>query len=178
MNVAPDKLIIIIAGPNGAGKTTFVQQLLPEELASLDFLNADIIAAELCPGAPESVAVRAGRHLLTQITDRVRAGSSFIVETTLAGRTYTRAIPNWQEAGYEVALFFLSLPSPDHSIKRVASRVAQGGHHIPENVIRRRFSAGIENFFTRYKNLVDYWYLYDNSVIPARLIESGRKDTK
>ena len=59
------------------------------------------------------------------------------------------------------------------AIERVANRVRQGGHNVPEDVIRRRFKHGIENF-GRYKLLVDSWQLYDNSDIPAVLIEEGQ----
>ena len=135
----PDKRIVIIAGPNGAGKTTFARRFLATEGKDLDFLNADEIAAELCPEAPESVAIRAGRIMLDEIARRLDAGKSFAIETTLSGRAYARTIPKWRSKGYLVTLFFLSLPNPEGSIHRVAARVAQGGHHIPEDVIRRRF---------------------------------------
>jgi predicted ABC-type ATPase len=72
-------------------------------------------------------------------------------------------IPQWKKAGFQVALFFLQLPSEDLAVSRVADRVAQGGHDIPEAMIRRRFHAGISNFHELYKPLVDDWRLYDNS---------------
>jgi len=72
-------------------------------------------------------------------------------------------IPQWKQAGYQVALFFLQLSSEDLAVSRVADRVTQGGHNIPELVIRRRFHAGISNFHALYKPLVDDWRLYDNS---------------
>ena len=97
-----------------------------------------------------------------------------MLETTLSGRAYARAIPKWRARGYSVELYFLKLPDPGLSVIRVATRVRHGGHNIPEDVILRRFDTGLKNFYTLYRDLVDYWYLYDNSVIPARLIESGR----
>jgi predicted ABC-type ATPase len=72
-------------------------------------------------------------------------------------------IPQWKQAGYQVVLFFLQLPSEDLAVARVADRVSQGGHDIPEAVIRRRFHAGIANFHALYKPLVDDWRLYDHS---------------
>ncbi|MEY3894888.1 MAG: hypothetical protein RLZZ214_407, partial [Verrucomicrobiota bacterium] len=81
----------------------------------------------------------------------------------LSGRTYARMIPQWKQAGYQVVLFFLQLPSEDLAVARVADRVSQGGHDIPEAVIRRRFHAGIANFHALYKPLVDDWRLYDHS---------------
>ena len=82
-------------------------------------------------------------------------------------------IPRWRVAGYHVSLSFLALPSPEMAIMRVAVRVAQGGHAVPENVIRRRFDAGWRNFRECYKSLVDSWVLYDNSGDQPVTIESG-----
>jgi predicted ABC-type ATPase len=71
-----------------------------------------------------------------------------------------------------VKLIFLSLPNVEMAIDRVAARVKQGGHNIPEEVIRRRFAHGIENF-ERYKLLVDDWQLYDNSSAPPVLLDES-----
>lgn len=145
-------------------------------MAGLEFINADEIAADLCPEAPESVAVRAGRMMLEQIARRVAAGTSFVLETTLSGRAYARSIPRWQACGYAVHLYFLSVPYPELSIARVAARVRHGGHHIPELDIRRRFDKGLENFYTLYRDLVDFWFFYDNASEPPRLIDSGENE--
>lgn len=168
-----DPTIIIIAGPNGAGKTTFAREFLPQEASCLTFINADLIAQGLSPFRPEEAAVRAARLLLEMIADCVKRGESFAIETTLSGRTYARMIPQGKHAGYQVALFFLQHPSEDLAVARVADRVAQGGHDIPEPVIRRRFHAGISNFHGLYKPLVDGWKLYDSSRERPFLINSS-----
>lgn len=165
----PVKKIIIIAGPNGAGKTTFAREFLPTDEACLNFVNADLIAAGLSPFAPEAAAVQAGRLMLTQIADHVAHGRSFALETTLSGLGYARQIPQWRSQGYAVALHFLALPSAEVAIARVAQRVAQGGHNIPQDVIRRRFAAGQANL-VRYCDLVDDWDVYDNSGLVPVLI--------
>ena len=165
--------IIIIAGPNGAGKTTFAREFLPNEAACPTFVNADLIAAGLSPFAPEAAAVRAGRIMLEQIAEHVRRRQSFALETTLSGRGYARHIQEWREMGYRVELFFLALPSPDIAISRVARRVRQGGHNIPEAVIRRRFASGIDHFLQIYKPLVDEWTLYDNSGTEPLVLDWG-----
>jgi predicted ABC-type ATPase len=72
-------------------------------------------------------------------------------------------IPEWKAKGFAVRLVFLLLPDVGTAIARVAARVAQGGHFIPENVIRRRFAAGLRNFHAVYKKLADGWILYDNT---------------
>jgi len=158
-----NKQIIIIAGPNGAGKTTFARSFLPAEAQCLCFINADLIAAGLSPFAPETVAFKAGRLMLEEMTECVRKGESFAVETTLSGLHYLALIKKWRAQGYHVSLYFLGLPDVDMAIARVAERVKQGGHDIPTDVIRRRFSAGLRNFHAVYKPAVNAWALFDNA---------------
>jgi len=167
------KRIVIIAGPNGAGKTTFAREFLPNEANCLTFVNADLIAAGLSPFAPHLAALKAGRLMLEAISEHAAKGDCFAIETTLSGLTYARMIPCWRQAGYVVKLIFLSLPDADMALARVAARVAQGGHDVPEAVVRRRFAAGIRNFHDRYKPLVDDWQLYDNAVSPPVLMDEG-----
>ena len=167
------KRIVIIAGPNGAGKTTFANEYLPREAGCPDFINVDLMAAGLSPFEPGRAAVRAGRLMVQEIRRRVRAGETFAFETTLAGLSYARQIPRWRAAGYEVKLIFLSLPSADLALARVAARVAQGGHNVPEETIRRRFDSGLRNFENMYRPLVNSWALYDNSGPTPRLMASG-----
>lgn len=160
---AEAKRIIIIAGPNGAGKTTFARSFLPAEARLPRFINADLIAAGLAPFAPETAAIKAGRLMLEEIEQCVQRGESFAFETTLSGLGYLRHIAQWRALGYKVSLYFLSLPNAETAIARVAERVRQGGHGIPEPVVRRRFAAGLENFHQRYRQAVDDWALFDNT---------------
>ena len=171
-----EKNIIIIAGPNGAGKTTFAREFLPQEASCPIFINADLIAQGLSPFRPEAAAVRAGRIMLEMIADCVRRGESFAIETTLSGRGYAQMIPAWRTAGYRVVIFFLELPSEELAVQRVADRVAQGGHNIPEPVIRRRFTAGRENFARLYKALADEWKHFDNAGDEPILLASSSPD--
>lgn len=158
-----DRRILIIAGPNGAGKTTFAREFLTHEADCPIFINADLIAAGLSPFLPASAALRAGRLMLDEIDRYVAAGASFGFETTLAGRGYAHLIKRWQGYGYRVKLIFLQLDAPETAIARVAERVQQGGHDIPEAAIRRRFVAGLNNFRGLYAPLVDTWALYNNA---------------
>ena len=168
---APDKRILIIAGPNGAGKTTFAREFLPQAAGCPIFVNADLIAAGISPFDPDRAAIRAGRLMLEEIWRHAAAGDTFAFETTLAGRGYAPMIAQWRKAGYHVKLIFLSLKSPEHAIARVALRVRQGGHGVPEAIIRRRFAAGLSNFQTLYSRLVDTWILYDNSDFRFTVLE-------
>lgn len=74
---------------------------------------------------------------------------------------------------YRTHLIFLSLPSADLAMARVADRVRRGGHHVPDAVVRRRFVAGLRNLFSVYIPAVDAWNVYDNAdVVSPRLIAS------
>lgn len=108
-------------------------------------------------------------ELNRHFTNRV----NFAIETTLSGRGYLHWIKKWQEAGYAVKLIFLQLNCADEAIARVAQRVRQGGHDIPNDVIRRRFTAGRSNFDQLYVPVVDVWALYDNSNDEPRLLDWG-----
>jgi len=167
------KRIVIIAGPNGAGKTTFAREFLPNEANCPIFINADLIAAGLSPFAPELAAFKAGRLMLQAISRHAERGDSFAFETTLSGLTYARMLSDWRRSGYDIKLIFLSLPDAEIAIERVAQRVAQGGHYVPDDVVRRRFAAGLRNFQHRYRSLVDMWQWYDNSAVPPTLFEEG-----
>lgn len=167
---------MIVAGPNGAGKTTFASAFVPNYPPLKAFVNADLIAAGLSPFAPEREAIQAGKLMLAQISKLVLLGDNFSFETTLAGLGYSRKIPMWQSLGYTVTMLFLQLPDADTAVRRVALRVSQGGHDIPEDVIRRRFQKGLENFHTVYKHIVDKWFLYDNAGPSQILLETGGKD--
>jgi predicted ABC-type ATPase len=162
--------VYIVAGANGAGKTTFAREFLPKFVDCREFLNADLIAAGLSPFAPETQNVRAGRLLLSRVHELAEAKRDFGFETTLSGRSYVRLLSEMKARGYRVFLFFLWLPNSDLALARVANRVQQGGHHVPEVDVRRRFEAGIRNLFTLYRPLLDEWWLYDASELPPTVI--------
>lgn len=162
--------VYVIAGPNGSGKTTFAKEYLPKFAKCLEFLNAVLIAAGLNPFAPERENVRAGRILLTRIRELTQAGIDFGFETTLAGRNHAKQLSRMKSLGYRIVLIFLWLPDANLAVNRVASRVLQGGHNIPEVDIRRRFDSGLRNFFDLYQALADDWLLFDASQITPQLI--------
>ena len=173
--MAGDLKVIIIAGPNGAGKTTFAREFLPRDAECPVFVNADLIAAGLSPFAPDAAAVRAARLMLMEMARHFAARESFAFETTLAGRGHLQHIRAWQAAGYRIKLIFLRLDSPETAIARVAQRVRQGGHSVPDDTVRRRFAAGRRNFERLYAPLVDAWALYDNSGPQPVLLDWSEK---
>ena len=114
--------------------------------------------------------------MLRRLDEHVARGESFAFETTLSGRGYAKFIPRWRQRGYRVTLFFLRLPSPEVAIARVRQRVLEGGHDVPDRVIRRRLQAGWRNWERIYKDLVDEWAVYDNSGdTPVLLAEDSRQ---
>ena len=169
------KKIFIIAGPNGAGKTTFASEFLTSEAGCPTFVNADLIAAGLNPFQPVRSSLQAGRIMLEMIDSYVGRGESFAFETTLSGRGYARMIPSWQAKGYRIHLFFLHLPSPEMALMRVRNRVSEGGHDVPEIVVRRRFASGWRNFQEVYINMVDEWAIYDASKSSPMMIKEDWK---
>jgi predicted ABC-type ATPase len=155
--------LIAISGPNGAGKSTLAPFLLRDAYGSTEFVNADTIAQGLSAFSPETVAFEAGRIMLRRLRDLAERRISFAFETTLASRSYAPWITGLLERGYEFNLMFLWLRSPDLAVQRVKERVRAGGHDIPEQIVRRRYFKGINNFFRLYQALADSWGVYDNS---------------
>lgn len=170
------KKLYIIAGPNGAGKTTASYYILPEIFDCSEFVNADEIAKGISPFNPDSVAIQAGRIMLRRIHELVEGGKTFAVETTLSSNTYINFIEKAKNKEYEVILLFLKLNSEELAIERVATRVIEGGHNIPINVIRRRYRNGLKNLLQKYISIVDKWILVDNSEEKFKFIAEGAKD--
>ncbi len=164
------KNLYIIAGPNGAGKTTASYTLLPEILHCDEFINADEIARGLSPFKPEAAAFPAGRIMLERIQTLMESGKDFAFETTLATKSYKSLIVKAQAAGYFVKLIFFYLHSEDLAIERVKFRVKEGGHNIPEKVIRRRYKNGLQNFFHIFEPIVDDWFFVNSSGKPYESI--------
>ena len=168
--------LYIIAGCNGAGKTTASYTVLPDILNCKEFVNADEIARGLSPFQPEKVAIEAGRIMLARIRDLMNHNIDFAFETTLATKSYAKFIPEAQTKGYFVTLVYIWLSSPELAVKRVKRRVSKGGHNIPEDVIYRRYKAGIINLSKIYIPICDYWLIINNSKPPMYIVAEGFKN--
>ncbi len=164
-----ERNLYIISGCNGAGKTTASFTVLPEVLDCREFVNADEIARGLSPLNPDSAAVEAGRLMLRRIDFLLYSGQDFAIETTLATRSYRNLVKRAQNLGYKVTLLYFWLESPRVAKLRVSMRVSSGGHNIPEEVIERRYYAGLRNLFQIFMPIVDAWYLYDNNIEPREI---------
>lgn len=168
--------VFLIGGPNGAGKTTLAPHLLRDKLAIHRYVNADPIALGLSGFDPSSVSFEAGRVMLSRLKSLVQERQTFALESTLAGKSYGRWIKQIRKEDYRVQLIFLWLRSPDLAVQRVAERVRDGGHDVPEEVIRRRYFAGLRNFWTLYQPLADAWAVYDNSEGACKTIARGTRE--
>jgi predicted ABC-type ATPase len=157
------KRILIIAGPNGAGKTTMAWTLIQNSQTVYEFINADEIARGLAPIHPESVALAASKLMILRLRELLASNKNFAFETTASGINYLKHLKEAQSKGYEVNLIFLWLPHPDQAVERVAERVKQGGHDIPEESIRRRYGTGLKNLLKHYLPLVNSALILNNS---------------
>lgn len=158
----------MIAGPNGAGKTTMASSLIPDLLTVYDFINADEIARGLAPLRPESMALTASKLMIQRFRDLLSQNKSFAFETTAAGTNYVKYLKEAKAKGYEVYLMFLWLRDSEQAIERVLQRVKQGGHHVPKEIVKRRYFAGLKNLFKYYPPLADSFLIVDNSLEKSR----------
>ena len=167
-----NKNVYIIARPNGSGKTTFAKKFLPEYAKCQHFVNADLIAQGLSPFSPRSAAMKAGRLVLKQIHEFESKNVDFAFETTLAGKSYMKLFEHLKRKEYHLHLFFLWIPNVQLALARIKDRVAEGGHDVPSQDVRRRFIRSSINFFKLYRPLLNSWMLFNNeSVIPNLIAE-------
>lgn len=171
--------VVVLAGINGAGKTTASRHLLSDALKIPTFVNADAIARGLNGLNSEAESFRAGRIMLDQLNDLARRREDFAFETTLSARTYAVWLRELRAtAGYEVLLYYYWLDSPELAIARVAQRVRNGGHFVPDADIRRRYARSVRNFLQLYRPIADCWEVFDNSSWQRTLVAIGDADTQ
>ncbi|MFY7742759.1 MAG: zeta toxin family protein [Flavobacterium sp.] len=165
-----ERNLYIIAGCNGAGKTTASFTILPDILDCKEFVNADEIAKGLSPFQPEKVAFEAGRIMLHRINELLLQNENFAFETTLSTKSYKNKVLEAKNKNYNVTLLFFWLKNPKLAKERVKTRVLEGGHNIPEDVIERRYTKGIKNLFDIYIPIMDQVLIFDNSEGKHQLI--------
>jgi predicted ABC-type ATPase len=150
-------IIVAVAGPNGAGKTTFYHSNL--ESAGLRFINADVLAADL--GLEPYAAAKVAEALRIAL---VKRRESFIFETVFSDPAGDKLafLKDASRGGYTVLLCFIGLDSPEVSEERVAMRVSQGGHDVPTEKLRSRYSRALANLRGALRDL-SHVIIYDNS---------------
>jgi predicted ABC-type ATPase len=171
----PSPVLWFIAGPNGVGKTTYARAHIRAVTGSWEFVNIDLIARGLSPFAPEPDAAAAARMALRRIDDHLKrppnGTGSFTIETTLSGRTHLRTVARAKAAGFRVHLLFFAVAQVETCLQRIARRVAEGGHDMPEVDVRRRFPRSVHNF-TAYAAACDLWRVFDGNASP-RVVADG-----
>lgn len=156
----PGGQLVVVGGPNGCGKTTFARFYAQTE--SLPYLGADDIAFEMAPLDPASVRVRAGREFSRRLSAALAAGDSLVIESTLAGASLARTVAAARAEGYRVTIILVFLDSVELCLHRIAERVAQGGHDVPEDDVRRRFERVFPVFWQQYRPHADRCLLVFN----------------
>jgi predicted ABC-type ATPase len=162
--------LVLLAGPNGAGKTTFINRFLRQRGEAFRFVNPDEVARDL-EGDGASRDLAAGRLVLERLDALFIEQADVVLETTLATRSHAPRIRRFKAAGYRIELIYLRPPSADFSV----ARVAEGGHGIPEDTLRRRFVLSLDYLETVYKPLVDAWEVYASSDDGLELLDWGPK---
>ena len=168
--------LVVLAGPTGAGKSTLAPAVLHGLLGVEEFVNADVIARGLSGFNPERAAIQAGRIMLARLRELARQRADFAFETTLASRAFAPWIAGLTDGGYSFRLIYVWVSSSELCIARVAARVRAGGHHVPDDVVRRRYAGGLRNFFELCMPLAETWQVHDNSARPRiRRVAEGRR---
>ena len=179
--------IYVFGGCNGSGKTTFATTFL-SALPGVEFVNADIMAADLNPRNVDAVAIQASRLMLERLkvlsvrnidfafesTHQAKLGKSSkttICATRCAARTFARFLKECKSKGYRINLVYVWLESAELAVARVAKRVESGGHNIPTDTIIRRYERGRKNFLELYSLIADRWIVYDNSKQRQKIAE-------
>lgn len=166
----------LLAGPNGAGKSTFALEIL-QPITHLPFVNADVIAHQQWLGAEAEHAYDASRSAAEERTRLMAAGASFIAETVFSHPSKVELVGHAAAVGYVVQLHVILAPDAV-LVARVAGRVAQGGHDVPEHKIHERY-ARLWPLVAAARGLADRTTFYDNTraASPFRVVatyERGR----
>jgi predicted ABC-type ATPase len=168
----------LIAGPNGVGKTTYAMRHLEAVSGSINFVNLDEIARGLSPLRPAAAQVEAARIALARARFFIRERATFAMETTLSGRSHLNLLRDASEGGLSTAMLYFSVRDPAICLERIARRVAEGGHDVPQPVVRRRFARSLANL-PGYVRSCDLWRVYEASgVRPALALEGVRSEIR
>ena len=169
------KEIIVLGGANGSGKSTLADFLIAE--TGFLFLNADEIEKTLkAQKVVGNTHLQAGRILFERLENARENGVSFILESTLSGKTLLPILRRLRAEGYRLRLVYIFLESPTLCIERIKGRVQKGGHHVSDEDVRRRYYRSLRNFWTLYRVLADEWVIYLNAENRPLLVATGETE--
>ncbi len=129
-----DKQLWLLTGGNGAGKSTFYKIQL--EPLGLPFVNADILAKQLYPNQPEQHSYEAAKIAETMRMQLLQQGRTFCFETVFSHPSKIDFVAQAKVMGYQIVLVFIHLDLVSLNQARVAQRVSEGGHDVPEDKVR------------------------------------------
>ncbi|MGI8640331.1 MAG: zeta toxin family protein [Pyrinomonadaceae bacterium] len=135
------------------------------------------MAKSLSAENPSEKKISAGKLFFKKLNEAVAQNKSLLIESTLSGRYLQKFIENPQARDYQITIIFLFAKSSEILIERIVERVKKGGHHVPDEDVRRRFLRGKQNFWKIYKTLADKWLLYYNMEDSFRLVAIGEKNS-
>jgi predicted ABC-type ATPase len=167
----------MLVGGNGVGKSSFYQQALKP--LGMPFINADIIAKEIYPDDPVSNSYNAAKLAENLRLEQLEAGKSFCFETVFSHPSKIDFIAKAKALGYEIILVVIHLSTTSLNQARVAQRVLDGGHHVPEDKVASRIPRTLENI-AKAIPLCDEVRVLDNSSIsqpflPVLTIKQGKR---
>lgn len=166
----------VFAGTNGAGKSQLTN-ILKHQNPNVKIIDADAIARTMSHLPQGQADFAAGREAVKQVRECIKNGVDFSIETTLGGQNVLRQMEMAKAAGFNINLYYVGLDNVQLHIDRVAQRVSQGGHHIAEEDIRRRYSTSFENL-PKAMRLADRTLIFDNSEVYKVQAEVYRGQTR
>jgi len=154
------KQLWLLAGGNGAGKSTFYRLFLQN--TGMSFINADLIAKQIAPDSPEANSYEAAAIAAKLRTSYLKKGLSFCFETVFSHPSKIDFVAEAKSQGYEIILVYIHLETSELNLARIAQRVSEGGHSVPEEKVLTRIPRTVSNIHDVLP-LVDTAQIYDNS---------------
>jgi predicted ABC-type ATPase len=177
---------VLVGGVNGAGKSTFAQDPVSiRELCGLsgavdriEIINPDLITKEILRATPglelseaNKLAADACEHRVRQLIDE--ASRSVVIETVLSTDKYKDIVVQALAKGFRFLFVYVVLSSVKEAIQRIAARVADGGHDVSTDKVRKRWPRSLRNmpWFWRHADLAFLFFNGSASQDPVRLAE-------
>ncbi len=159
----PRPQYIIFAGCNGCGKST-LYNCYSGDFKNKPRVNSDESLKSFKGDWRKKVdRFKADRITILQIRDYFSQRISFCQETTLCGKSIIRNIARARNEGYDILLYYVGVESADIAKKRIAYRVKNGGHGIPDKDVERRYQETTQNMKAIWP-MCDKVVFFDNTI--------------
>ena len=154
--------LFLIAGPNGAGKSTLYKYRIAP-ITGAPFVNADIIQRDELRNPDPKASYKAANMAEARRQQYLAEGVSFVAETVFSHPSKLELLEQARRAGFALQVYHVGVATADQSVARVAIRVSEGGHPVPEDKIRARFARN-GALIRRAVLMADNGFVFDNSV--------------